>query len=275
MGSQQCEVPFWRFLFYYLYLGGRSVLADLSASPATCSGSWWIGEGGSRRRIAGSAWLSPSWPPIPLAPQVRHLPGLRPGRVLGSYPGGTRVQRPVVPDGDPAGALYLRYGAHWRARGLRLRQRPGYRAVPLRRGGAGIRPAERPPVPGRRSRRHDHPAARCDHGRVHRLPGGRPIRCRRDGLRGLPARVPVRGDPEPLVQAPPGPAPVERLPGPRHGGGHRGIAGAAFVLGRRAIFDIPTSVIALLTLAIVWRWKVPEPFLIAAAGLAGLLLFRA
>ena len=52
------------------------------------------------------------------------------------------------------------------------------------------------------------------------------------------------------------------------------IAGAAFVLGRRAIFDLPTAAIALLTLAIVWRWKLPEPLLIAAAGLAGLLLFR-
>ncbi|OGB99462.1 MAG: chromate transporter [candidate division NC10 bacterium RIFCSPLOWO2_12_FULL_66_18] len=52
------------------------------------------------------------------------------------------------------------------------------------------------------------------------------------------------------------------------------IAGAAFVLGRRAIIDIPTGVIALLTLGVVWRWKVPEPLLIAAAGIAGLLLFR-
>jgi len=52
------------------------------------------------------------------------------------------------------------------------------------------------------------------------------------------------------------------------------IAGAAFVLGRRAVVDFPTAAIALLTLGIVWRWKVPEPLLVAAAGLAGLLLFR-
>ncbi len=52
------------------------------------------------------------------------------------------------------------------------------------------------------------------------------------------------------------------------------IAGAALVLGRRAIVDAPTAAIALITLGIVWRWKVPEPLLIAAAGLAGLLLFR-
>ena len=52
------------------------------------------------------------------------------------------------------------------------------------------------------------------------------------------------------------------------------IAGAAFVLGRRAILDLPTAAIALVTLGIVWRWKVPEPFLIAAAGIIGLLVFR-
>jgi chromate transporter len=50
------------------------------------------------------------------------------------------------------------------------------------------------------------------------------------------------------------------------------IAGAAFVLGRRAIVDLPTALIALVTLGIVWRWKVPEPFLIAGAGLIGLAL---
>jgi chromate transporter len=52
------------------------------------------------------------------------------------------------------------------------------------------------------------------------------------------------------------------------------IAGAAFVLGRRAIFDLTTAAIALVTLGIVWRWKVPEPFLIATAGIIGLLVFR-
>jgi chromate transporter len=50
------------------------------------------------------------------------------------------------------------------------------------------------------------------------------------------------------------------------------IAGAAFVLGRRAIVDLPTALIALVTLGIVWRWKVPEPYLIAVAGLVGLAL---
>jgi chromate transporter len=53
------------------------------------------------------------------------------------------------------------------------------------------------------------------------------------------------------------------------------IAGAAFVLGRRALVDIPTVLIALVTLAVLLRVKkVPEPLLIIAAGLVGLGIRR-
>jgi len=51
------------------------------------------------------------------------------------------------------------------------------------------------------------------------------------------------------------------------------ITGAAFVLGRRAITDLPTMLIATATLAvIVMTKKIPEPLLIAGAGLIGVLL---
>jgi chromate transporter len=51
------------------------------------------------------------------------------------------------------------------------------------------------------------------------------------------------------------------------------ITGAAFVLGRRAITDVPTLLIATATLAvIVMTKKIPEPLLIAGAGLIGVLL---
>ncbi len=51
------------------------------------------------------------------------------------------------------------------------------------------------------------------------------------------------------------------------------IAGAALVLGRRAIIDFPTAAIALLTVAaLLYAKKVPEPALIGAAGLAGLAI---
>jgi chromate transporter len=51
------------------------------------------------------------------------------------------------------------------------------------------------------------------------------------------------------------------------------IAGAAFVLGRRAIVDVPTAGIALVTLTAFMKWKkVSEPLVILAAGVVGLLL---
>jgi chromate transporter len=53
------------------------------------------------------------------------------------------------------------------------------------------------------------------------------------------------------------------------------IAGAAYILGRRAIVDIPTACIAGITLALLlWTKKIPEPVIILAAGVAGLLLFK-
>lgn len=50
------------------------------------------------------------------------------------------------------------------------------------------------------------------------------------------------------------------------------IAGAVFVLGRRAIIDLPTILIALVTLVVLFRAKVPEPLVILVAGFIGLLL---
>jgi chromate transporter len=53
------------------------------------------------------------------------------------------------------------------------------------------------------------------------------------------------------------------------------IGGAAFVLGRRAIIDVPTVLIALVTFAILTRTKkIPEPVLILAAAAVGLALRR-
>jgi chromate transporter len=54
------------------------------------------------------------------------------------------------------------------------------------------------------------------------------------------------------------------------------IAGAAFILGRRAIIDVPTAVICLVTLLILVRVKsVSEPIVILAAGVVGILVQRA
>jgi len=50
------------------------------------------------------------------------------------------------------------------------------------------------------------------------------------------------------------------------------IAGAVIVLARRSIYDVPTFAIAIVSLAVLFRWKIPEPVVIGCAGIAGLLL---
>src|SRR5437868_6360466 len=50
------------------------------------------------------------------------------------------------------------------------------------------------------------------------------------------------------------------------------IAGSVVVLARRSIYDSPTLAIALISLGVLFRWKVPEPLLIAVAAVAGLVL---
>lgn len=53
------------------------------------------------------------------------------------------------------------------------------------------------------------------------------------------------------------------------------IAGAVVVLGRRALVDEATWIIAVVTLLLLWRARgIPEPALIVGAGLAGLILPR-
>lgn len=50
------------------------------------------------------------------------------------------------------------------------------------------------------------------------------------------------------------------------------IAGAAVVLARRAVVDLPTALVALVTLALLVKTKIPEPLLMLGAGAVGLAL---
>jgi chromate transporter len=52
------------------------------------------------------------------------------------------------------------------------------------------------------------------------------------------------------------------------------IGGSAVVLGRRAVLDPPTIAIFALALILLTRsrWKIPEPLVILAAGIAGIAL---
>jgi chromate transporter len=51
------------------------------------------------------------------------------------------------------------------------------------------------------------------------------------------------------------------------------ITGAVIVLGARAITDIPTAIIALVSLAVLWRFKIGEPIIVTFSGLIGLILW--
>lgn len=51
------------------------------------------------------------------------------------------------------------------------------------------------------------------------------------------------------------------------------ITGAVLVLTTRAIIDLPTAAIALVSLVVLWRYKISEPIIVSVAGLVGLVLW--
>jgi chromate transporter len=52
------------------------------------------------------------------------------------------------------------------------------------------------------------------------------------------------------------------------------IAGATVILGQGSIIDISTASIGIVSLVLIWRWKLPEPLLVAGAAIAGIILFK-
>jgi chromate transporter len=52
------------------------------------------------------------------------------------------------------------------------------------------------------------------------------------------------------------------------------LAGAGVVIARGAVRDVPTALIAVSAFLTVWKTKIPEPLVVAAAAGIGLLLFR-
>jgi chromate transporter, chromate ion transporter (CHR) family len=156
---------------------------------------------------------------------------------------------------------------------VRFWQRPRNRALPPRRSGPPARLAHRAAV-HRCGRGCFHNAwPRSDHHRIHRVRRGRV--CRRRGC--------SRGHISPLFSADRSSRSllpeVRQATGPRRlRRGHNraatgAIAGSVVVLARGALIDVPTVVIALAALAIaVWIRKVPDPLIMLAAALAGLLI---
>ena len=52
------------------------------------------------------------------------------------------------------------------------------------------------------------------------------------------------------------------------------ITGAVVVLGKRSIIDLPTILLAVITVALLWKFKkLPEPVIVVAAAVIGLLVY--
>ncbi|HEX9013612.1 MAG TPA: chromate efflux transporter, partial [Anaerolineaceae bacterium] len=52
------------------------------------------------------------------------------------------------------------------------------------------------------------------------------------------------------------------------------IAGAAVILAQGSIIDIPTALIGAVSLVILWRFKIPEPLLVAVGAVIGILIHQ-
>jgi chromate transporter len=51
------------------------------------------------------------------------------------------------------------------------------------------------------------------------------------------------------------------------------LSGAVVVIALRAIYDVPTVLIALASFGILWRYKIPEPLLVVGAAVVGLVVW--
>jgi chromate transporter len=52
------------------------------------------------------------------------------------------------------------------------------------------------------------------------------------------------------------------------------IAGATVIIGQGSITDATTVLIGIISLVVLWRWKPPEPLLVAVAAIVGVLLYK-
>ncbi len=52
------------------------------------------------------------------------------------------------------------------------------------------------------------------------------------------------------------------------------IAGATVILAEGSIIDIPTAVIGAVSILMLWKFRIPEPAIIAAAAIAGIVLYH-
>jgi chromate transporter len=51
------------------------------------------------------------------------------------------------------------------------------------------------------------------------------------------------------------------------------LSGAVVVIALRAIHDVPTALLALVSFGALWRYKIPEPILVVVAAGVGLIVW--
>ena len=51
------------------------------------------------------------------------------------------------------------------------------------------------------------------------------------------------------------------------------LTGAVIILGQRAIYDLPTAGIAVVSFLLLWKLKLPEPLVIFLSGVVGLFIW--
>ena len=140
--------------------------------------------------------------------------------------------------------------------------------------GAAIRLARPAPIPDRGRDRHDQPGAGGDHRDLRRLSGRGILGIAGFDRRHLPAVVPVRADRRAPCSR--GIARIRMCKGFVKGAYAAAIGtilGACVLLGRIAIGDWLTALIGIMSLAILFRWKVSNPLLIAATAVVGLIAY--
>ena len=149
-------------------------------------------------------------------------------------------------------------------RTLCVRKRTRCCALPLRWSGARAPLTDRQTVCRRGRRGNDHAWAGGHHRRFYRVSGCRCCRSNSGSSRNILARLPVV-----VLLAP---SYKRWAKNPQLNAFVRGvtaaatgaIAGAVVVLARRSVYDLPTMLICAVSLAVLFRWKIPEPVLISA-----------
>ena len=154
-----------------------------------------------------------------------------------------------------------------------VRQWAGNYLVTATGSGAAIWLAQRAPVLGCRGGGHDHARSRGYHSRFYRLPRCRLARVYHGSDRHLYSVYLSTIVPAPWFKRHRDNPQLRAFVDGATASATGAITGAVVLLGARAIMDVPTALIGLISLAVLWRYKVSEPVIVTISGLVGLILW--